>query len=134
MPEQDRVLDREPLDLFVPAPGSELEGEVVPGSGIVGSEVGETARLRIDFEGDAELFPRYADRVRRAGSRHLWRGPGGRKGYPTKASAIVDPGELIRVGAYYPREKRLDVERQELLASWLEADELSPRELEPSTF
>lgn len=89
------------------------------GSGIVGSEVGETGRIRIDFEGDSELFPTFGKRVRRAAERHTWTGPTGRKGYPTRACAYVSPDQLTPVGEYRPNVKKVRVTAEEPLKEWL---------------
>lgn len=54
----------EPLTVYVPAPGSRLRDDVVrQGSGMVGSEVGDSGRIRVDFQDGTEAFPTFADRV-----------------------------------------------------------------------
>lgn len=113
-------LDAEALTVFVPAPGSEIRDRVWKGSGIVGSDVGETGRLRIDYEGDSDLFPTYADRVQRAGERHQVNRPDGGQGYATRASAYVSPDEVVEVGRWYPVEGELEITDPEILIKWLE--------------
>lgn len=108
------------LTVYVPAEGSHLrEGAIREGAGIVGSEVGETGRMRIDFEGDDDLFPTFGKRVRRAAERHSWTGPNDREGYPTRACAYVSPEELTRVGEYRPNQKKVHVTAEEPLKEWL---------------
>lgn len=116
------------LDVYVPGPGSDLEEKVWPGSGVVGSPVGSTGRLRVDFEGDEQIYPRFADRVRRAAERHLWRQQH-REGYPTRACAFVSPGEVIRVGGYDREEGRVVVGDVEVLKAWLGLEKLPDEEL-----
>lgn len=117
------------LAVYVPVPGSDVDAEIWDGSGIVGSPAGETGRLRIDFEGNRKLFPGFADRVRRAAERHDW-SRNRREGYPTRASAHVDEGQVMRVGTYLPGSKKLEVEKPDPLAQWLGVDELEPEQLE----
>lgn len=117
------------LSVYIPTEGSDLRDEIWPGSGIVGSEVGHTGRLRIDYEGDDDLYPRFRDRVRRAADRHLWEGPDGSRGYPTKACAYVDPDVLLEVGHWDVSEKNLELYREEPVAKWMDVDELPPSEL-----
>lgn len=112
--------DADTLDVYVPAPDSELAGRVWPGSGIVGSLVGDTGRLRLDYEGDDEIYPSYADRVERAAERHLVVRPGGGRGYPSKASAYVDTDQVIKVGRWDPIEDKLEITDPESLSDWLE--------------
>lgn len=116
------------IDVFVPRPGSDLEEEVWAGSGIVGSPAGSTDRLRVDFEGDEGVYPRYVERVRRAADRHRWSGEH-REGYPTRACAIVDPTEVIAVGRYDPDDNRVIVDDAERLKAWLEVEALPGEEL-----
>lgn len=117
------------LDVYVPRPGSDLEDAVWAGSGIVGSPEGSTGRLRVDFEGDEDVYPRYADRVRRAAERHC-HSRRHREGYPTRACAHVDPDEVVRVGRYDPESARLIISHPERLEVWLGVDALSEEELE----
>lgn len=117
------------LDVYVPAPDSELLQEVDPGSGIVGSEVEDTGRLRVDFEGnryDYEAFARYVQRVERAADRHRARQG---RGYPTTACAYVNPSEVIRIGGFDPEEGRLVISDRDQLAEWLDVDEVADEEL-----
>lgn len=115
----------ESLTVYVPAPGSRLRAEVVrEGSGMVGSKVSDTGRVRVDFEGDAELFSTYGARVRRAAERHTWTGPEGREGYPTRACAYVSPEELVAVGSYQPRQERVIVTDEGALKGWLGVESL----------
>ena len=99
---------------------------------MVGSEVGETGRIRVDFEGAAEVFPTFVDRVRRAAERHRWSGPGGKEGYPTKACAYVSPSELVEVGTYDPDTRCIDVSDPAMLKEWLGVETLDPTELSVS--
>lgn len=119
------------LTVFVPDPhsNSDLEKDLARGSGIVGSQVAETGRLRVDFEGDGEVYPDFAARVRRAAERHVWRGPDGKQGYPTRACAYVDRSELVAVGTYDLREKRVEVTEPNALRDWLDVEELQQIEL-----
>lgn len=117
------------IDVFVPRPGSDLEEEVWAGSGLVGSPAGSTDRLRVDYEGDRDLYPRYVERVRRATDRHRWSGEH-REGYPTRACAFVDPTEVIRVGRYDPDEHRVVVADAEPLKAWLGVEKLPDEELD----
>lgn len=115
----------ESLTVYVPARGSRLREEVVrEGSGMVGSEVSDTGRVRVDFEGDSEVFSTFGERVRRAAERHTWTSPDGREGYPTRACAYVTPGELVAVGTYEPGEARVTVTDKEALKGWLNAESL----------
>lgn len=112
--------DRGTLGVFVPAPGSKLAEEVWKGSGIVGSPVGDTGRLRLDYEGNGDVYPSYADRVERAAERHHAVRPGGGQGYPTRASAYVDRDEVVEVGRWDPVERELTVTDAERVSTWLE--------------
>lgn len=117
------------ITIYVPRPGSELEEEVWPRSGIVGSPEGSTGRLRVDYEGDQELYPRFVERVRRAADRHRWRGEH-REGYPTRANAFVDPTEVIAVGRYDVDEGRVIIDDETALAAWLGVEKLPDEELD----
>lgn len=122
------------LEVYVPAEGSPLYEKIAPGSGIVGSEVGDTGRLRIDFEGnlyDLDELRRYADRVARAAERHLWRGENGER-YQTVACAYVDADQVIAVGSFRPTEGALSESDRNRLRRWLQVDEVSGEELIPS--
>lgn len=114
--------DKDPgtLGVFVPAADSKLAQEVWKGSGVVGSPVGKTGRLRLDYEGDDDIYPSYADRVERAAERHQVARPGGGQGYPTRASAYVDRDEVIEVGRWNPVERELTVTDTERVSTWLE--------------
>lgn len=116
--ETDR--DAQKLAVYVPAPDSELIGEVWEGSGIVGSLVGDTGRLRLDYEGDRTIYPSFSDRVQRAAERHQASRPGGSQGYPTRASAHVDPSQVIEVGRWDPVEGELTVTDPNRLKDWLD--------------
>lgn len=107
------------LAVYVPRPNTELRDRVWAGSGVVGSEVSDTGRLRLDFEGDGELYPEFEDRVRRAAERHAWAG-NGKRGYPTRACAYADRDSVLRVGSYEPDRRELTVSEPELLEEWLE--------------
>lgn len=111
------------LKVFVPRE-PELRAKIWKGSGIVGSRVGETGRLRLDFEGDRDVFPTFEDRVQRAADRHTWEGPLG-QGYPTSAMAYADPEAVLAVGWWNTEENRLEVERPEVLTDWLDDEEAS---------
>lgn len=120
----------EELTVYVPAPGTRLREEIIwDGSGVVGSEVGGSGRLRIDYEGDDDLFPTFGTRVRRAAERHTWEGPDGKSGYPTSACAYVSPEEVIAVGSYRPEEGQLDVTDRAAVEEWLGLDQLSDEDL-----
>lgn len=109
------------LPVYVPAEDSPLREKIAPGSGIVGSEVGDTGRLRIDFEGnlyDLDELERYADRVARAAERHLWRGENGER-YSTVACAYVDWSQVVVVGSFNTAEETLMIDRQEVVQDWL---------------
>lgn len=116
------------ITIYVPRPGSELEEEVWPRSGMVGSPEGSTGRLRVDYEGDEELYPRFVERIRRAADRHRWSGEN-REGYPTRAVAHVDESEIVAVGRYDPQKCRVLVDDGEAFKAWLGVDELAGREL-----
>lgn len=105
------------LAVYVPREHTELREEIWSGSGIVGSEVGETGRLRLDFEGDEEVFPDFESRVRRAAERHVWEGPDG-QGYPTRACAYCSRDEVVQVGVYDTERNELTVTTRAALAAW----------------
>lgn len=107
------------LSVYVPAPGSDLREEVEPGSGMVGSPYGETGQLRVDFEGDTDLFPTYQERIRRAAERHTWERPDGSRGYPTEACAYVGSEAVTRVGWYDPGTNEVEITAEEPLEDWL---------------
>lgn len=118
---QERVgigQDAATLGVYVPTPGSEITDRIWDGSGIVGSLVGDSGRIRIDFEGDDEVFPTYEDRVERAAERHLAVRPGGYRGYPSQASAIVDADQVMKVGWWDPVAGELEITDREALAKW----------------
>lgn len=119
----------EELTIFVPTEDSELRAKVKVGAGVVGSEVGGTGRIRIDFEGNEDLFGSFGARIRRAAERHLWTGPYGKRGYPTQACAYVSIDELISIGTYDPESKRVEVSDEAVLLEWLGTEEVHPREL-----
>mgnify|MGYP006305846347 CR=1 FL=1 len=119
------------LKIVVPIPDSELRKEIWTASGIVASEEGQTGRLRLDYEGDDDLYSTYADRVRRAANRHQW-ARGHRSGYPTRASAFVDPNEVLTVGTVDPNSWELTITDADVLANWLDVDEIPETELELS--
>lgn len=112
-----------PLTLYVPRSDSELHDRIWSGSGIVGSPVGDTGRIRLDFEGDTSVYPAYKDRVRRAAERHEW-SDGERSGYPTRACAHVSKNEVIPIGTYDPATERLVVDDPPALRAWLDGEEL----------
>lgn len=112
------------LTLYVPARDSALRETVWAGSGIVGSKVGDTGQLRIDFEGDDDVYPMFRDRVRRAAERHLWQQPHS-EGYPTRACAYADPDELMEVGRYQSAENSIELTKPELLAEWLGVEDIA---------
>lgn len=104
------------LAVFVPTDET-LREEIWKGSGVVGSLVGDTGRLRLDYEGNRELYESFDTRVERAADRHLWEGPDG-VGYPTSAMAYVDPETVEQVGWWYVEERRLEVTEPDLLRRW----------------
>ena len=112
------------LDIFVPRPGGELCARIWTGSGIVGSQIRGTGKLRIDFEGDRGRFPRFVDRVARAAERHSWEGEM-QVGYPTRACAYVVHEEVVKVGEYVASEGRVEVTNVEALAAWLDVASLA---------
>lgn len=118
---RDEQDDKE-LAVYVAAPDSSVGEEIWAGSGIVGSPTEDTGKLRIDFEGDRQVFPEFEDRVRRAAERHAW-SRDYREGYPTRACAHVDREEVIRIGTYLLGSDTLKVEDSESLERWLGAVE-----------
>lgn len=104
------------LPVFVPT-DERLREAIWKGSGVVGSFVAGTDRLRLDFEGDRELYESFEERVRRATDRHLWEGPDG-QGYPTSAMAYADPDSVMQVGWWYVEERRLEVTEPDVLRDW----------------
>lgn len=111
--------DAKTIAVYVPAPDSELRGEIWEGSGIVGSLVGDTGRLRLDYEGAEDIYPSYADRVERAAERHLATRRDGHQGYPSRASVHVDPDQVIEVGRWDPVGCELTVTDAERVRAWL---------------
>lgn len=106
--------------VYVPAEDAdELHEAIWPGSGIVGSEVGESGRLRLDFEGDQEIFDTYDARVARAAERHLYARSDGSRGYMTRACAFVDFDQVIEVGSWDPVAGELEITNKEALSEWL---------------
>lgn len=116
------------LKILVPAPESELREVIWSGSGIVGSKEGQTGRLRLDYEGDDDLYPTYADRVRRAADRQQW-ARRHRSGYPTRASAYADTDEVRIVGSFDPDSNQLTISDADVLADWLDVEEVPDSEL-----
>lgn len=106
------------LKVFVPV-ASKLCERIWTGSGVVGSLVGETGRLRVDFEGDDNRFPTIEARVERAAERHLWRGPDGQR-YPTSAMAYVDPDGVFEVGRWKVEAEEPGLTDPEEMMAWLE--------------
>lgn len=107
------------LSVYIPAPGSELEETVWPGSGMVGSEVNDTGRIRVDYEGDQEVYLTYEQRGGRA--------------YMTRACAHVGQEEVVEVGWWAPIGGRLEIaDKVELprsgehLAPWFSNRHLAP--------
>lgn len=109
------------LAVYVPA-DKRLRGEIWKGSGIVGSPVEGTRRLRLDFEGDVEAFPSIESRVRRAAERHLWEDQYGTRGYPTSAMAYASREAVARVGWWNVKTKSLEVTDPTRLAKWIGED------------
>lgn len=108
------------LAVYVPAPDSDLEEIVWPESGMVGSPFGESGKLRVDYEGDLETYPTYEVRIARAAERHLHARSSGERGYPTRACAWVDPGEVVEVGRWEPVAGELEITDPEAVVGWLE--------------
>lgn len=75
--------------------------------------------MRLDFEGDDELYPSFHDRLQRAAERHTWERPDGRTGYPSQACAYVDREEVLEVGKYDPAQGNLKVTRPDLMTDWV---------------
>lgn len=96
---------------------------------MVASEVGETERFRVDFEGDRELYKRFVERVKRAAERHGWSRPDGGQGYPTTACAYVDREEVEVVGCFKPKSGEIEVFKRDELKKWLRKSALSSIEL-----
>lgn len=117
------------LKTVVPAADSEFRDLVWPGSGIVASPHKDTGRVRVDFEGDDDVYPTYADRVHRAAERHQWARQH-RSGYPTTACAFVDAEAVVTVGSYDPASGQLTITDDQRLAAWLEMDEVPKSELQ----
>lgn len=117
------------VTVCVPAPDSDLADAIWRGSGVVASEVRGSDRLRVDYEGNADLFPTFGARVRRAAERHMWRDRGDEQGFPTSACAYVDPDQVIAVGRYDPERKRVEVTDEETLKGWLAVEEISEEDL-----
>lgn len=120
------------LKILVPRPDSELREKIWTASGIVASEEGDTGRLRLDYEGDRDIYPTYADRVRRAADRHQW-SHRHRSAYPTTASAYADPDEVLTVGSFDPTSRQLTITDAEVLADWLGVDHVPDSELRLTT-
>lgn len=118
----------DPLAVVVPAPDSRLRDTVWEGSGIVASRHDASGRIRVTFEGDDAVYPRYADRVQRAAERHEWT-DGRRRGYPSVAAAFVDREELILVGSYHSAAGRVEVSSPDALRRWLGVEQISPQQL-----
>lgn len=108
------------IAVFIPT-DERLRDKIWTGSGIVGSFFGGTKRLRLDFEGDRQLYESFEDRVRRAAERHLWEGSDGQR-YPTSAMAYADPEAVERIGWWYADEEELEVTAPETLAPWLDSE------------
>lgn len=108
------------LAVFIPAPDSEVEGAVWPGSGMVGSEYGESGKIRVDYEGNQDIYPTYEQRVARAAERHLHARSDGGQGYHTRACAYVGAEDLIEVGWWDPVAGELEITSPEAVADWLE--------------
>lgn len=119
------------ISVFVPAQGSELEKNILPKSGIVGSEA-DDGRIRVDFEGnelELEELEGFADRVERAAARHTW---GQGEGYPTSARAVVDSDDLVRIGTFDPLAGTVEVTAPKPLRRWLQVDSIDDQELQTS--
>lgn len=108
------------LAVYVPAEDSQLEKTVWPQSGMVGSEYGESGKVRVDFEGNQDIYPTYEIRVARAAERHLHARSSGERGYPTRSCAWVDREEVVEVGRWDPLAGELDITNPERLSDWLE--------------
>lgn len=118
------------LTVYVPAPDTELRREIDPASGVVGSPYGDTGRLRIDFESNRlglDEFAGFANRVRRAAERHLWKDG---EGYPTNACAYVDAELVVEVGEFDTEQGKVRVTKEAELADWLGLDSVPAEELE----
>lgn len=111
------------FDLFVPN-GDTLQG-ILPGSAIVGSRARDYLAtdgvllgaddVVIDYEGaryKQTTMRTLADKATHAAGRHM-------EHYPTVARRVVSRQLLIRVGTFYLREERIEVEDSEALAGWL---------------
>lgn len=80
------------LNVYVPNQGGAPSWIIAAGSGIVGTDYGDT--ITIDYEGNlygAVNMVTWADRIYHAAGRHLQR-------YPTVARVRLPPMELIQVG------------------------------------
>lgn len=112
------------LKVFVPVQ-DELRRRIWRGSGIVGSLVGDTERLRLDFEGDDGRYPTLEERIQRAAERHLWIGPEGQR-YPTSAMAYVNPEGVLQVGWWDVDLRELELMRHEAIEAWLRGEAIRP--------
>lgn len=109
------MIDRnqDPVRIYLPHPESTLSKSIDHGSGIVGADAGD-GRVLIYYEGNrfgAANLKRYSERVQHADGRF-------HADYPTIARSVVDSRELVAVGWWHRRERRveLDVTPDEL--SW----------------
>lgn len=112
------------LSVFVPHPESRLSTQLARGSAIVGLSRGEGA-IRIFYEGNligAENMRHYRDRAIQAAARLVHNYPAG---YPTIATADVDPREVIEIGTIQPSTGRLAITaRPEDLRWWIDPSDL----------
>lgn len=108
------------FDLFVPADGTDLG--IDPRSAIVASVTQRgQPRLLVHFEGNrfgAENLRRYEERCLHAADRAA-------VAYPTIAKENLPIGELVRVGQFDLRARRVvAIERPDALAAWLAGEPL----------
>lgn len=108
------------LAVYIPAPDSDLQEVVWPESGMVGSPFGESGRLRVDYEGNQDIYPTFEVRVARAAERHLHARTNGGRGYHTRACAYVGREEVVEVGWWDPVGGKLEITDPEAVAAWLE--------------
>lgn len=105
------------VNVYTPTPGSLSCASIHEGSGIVGTPLGGSGRVLIDFEGNlygAENMRTYEERLLHAADRHRTR-------YPTMARMAVRVAELHLVGTYDTDTRTLLVTDEAALAAWRDA-------------
>lgn len=105
---------------------------VLPGSGMVGTPMGDGARWVVDYEGNrnrSDNIITFADRVLHAAGRHP--GQSSPNGYPTIARAVVLADAVVMIGEWDPvaGEVVLLDGGEAALARWLGTPTVAPTEL-----